>query len=392
MVNIKFVSIYGYITRMKEKLRILFLFAHLHKGGMQRAVSNISIALPCDFEQYVCFFGTENPDFKFNAKMHDFDLDGTEKKGLFSKLVNSLRRLSAIRAFVRENRIDTVVSFGESANIYNILSRHCAKKIISSRVALDESLEGKNLYANFYRRLVPALYPRADIVVAVSEQLGEKMRFIVKNKTKIKVIPNLYDTSEIFQLSQETLPSEIAFLEERRFILNVGSFCYQKGQDDLITIYSNLSKKYNDLLLVIIGNGELKQALVDQAKLLGVSDKVYLLNFDSNPFRYMSRATVFVLPSRFEGFPNVLVEAMICGAPVVSFDCLTGPKEILGSDNKYGILLKDRNYKRAEDAISCLLDDEQYRSEICSSGKKRSNNYSSDIVIGKWIETLTCTV
>src|SRR5690242_16761199 len=91
------------------KIRILFLFAHLHKGGMQRAVSNISLALPNAYEQHVGYFGTENPGFRYNAELHHFKIPGSLATGPFVKGINFMRRLSVLRTFVAENNIDVVL-------------------------------------------------------------------------------------------------------------------------------------------------------------------------------------------------------------------------------------------------------------------------------------------
>ena len=387
MGDTKFAWVYEIMPKVKRKRRILFLFAHLHKGGMQRAVSNISLALPDNYEQYVGYFGTEDPSFKYKATMHDFGLSGSAQNGIFGKVSNGWNRLRAIRAFVIQNGIDVVVSFGETANVYSILSGHGAKTIISSRVALKESLAKLTLYRRLYGILVKWTYPRADMLVAVSECLGEQMRQIVSNQDKVTVIPNLYHVDEIRGRAKEMLPRETAFLEKKRFILNVGSLCYQKGQDDLLTIFAEVNRYYHDVLLVILGRGEWKRQLQEQAGVLGISDRVVFVDFDANPYRYMARALVFVLTSRFEGFPNVLAEAMICGAPVVAFDCPTGPKEILG-DSKYGVLVGGRSIRHAAHAICNLIENDSLNLELRASGTERAMGYSAEQVIKKWVTLL----
>lgn len=368
-----------------EKRRVMFLFAHLHKGGMQRVVSNLSLALPDYFEQHVVFFGTENPEFEYRAQLHDVRIPGSMSVGLLGKLINAWHRLRAVRTLVKYNEIDIVISFGESSNVYNISSHHRAKKIISSRVDLEGGLADMGIYALPYRLLVHALYRHADLIVAVSEALGEQMRQIVSSRTRVVAIPNLYNVEHITSLSKQALPAVVGFLENRRFILSVGSLCHQKGQDDLLMVFADLHGHFDDLILVIIGRGEWKEQLLEQAVLLGISSKVLFVDFDENPFRYMSKAAVFVLTSRYEGFPNVLVEAMICGCPIVAFDCPTGPKEIL-DNGRYGILIFNRSVKDAAKSIAMLLNNDNLAAEFVLLAKQRAEKYRSDIIVKQWVD------
>jgi len=376
------------MNKVNPRKRILFLFAHLHKGGMQRAVSNISMALPSEFIQYVAFFGTESPGFKYNATLVDFNIPGSKTAGIVSKIFNFIKRLIVISRYVRHNNIDTVVSFGESANVYNLMSASGAKKIIASRVTLNESLAGGGIYTVLYKFLIRILYPLADRVIAVSEALGQQMREIVGDKDKVTVIPNLYHTEEIVKLSQENLPENLAYLEKRKFILNVGSFCYQKGQDDLIKIFKSVHEKCDDVLLVIMGRGEWKDKLLNLTENLGLKDVVIFVDFDENPYRYMARASTFILASRFEGFPNVLVEAMICGVPVVAFDCPTGPYEILGN-NEWGFLIKGRSEEMAIMHLTELLTDDVLSERMRFFAVRRGKDYSSGRIISMWNKELS---
>ena len=370
------------------KRKVLFLFAHLHKGGMQKAVSNISTALPDQFEQYVGFFGTENPGFSYNAVMHNFNLPPVNSTGIFRKTKNAINRILAIRRFVKNEKIDVVVSFGELANIYSLISKHAAKKIITSRVSLLESMTGSERYRRMYLFLIRRLYPAADSAVAVSEALAKDMREATNNEVQVRAIPNLYHIEEIKRLANEPLSDNYSFLHQGRFILNVGSLCHQKAQDDLLKVFALVHENDKDIFLVIIGQGEWREKLSSQTEALGLSDKTVFIDFDLNPYRYMAKAAVFALTSRFEGFPNVLVEAMICNTPVVAFDCPTGPAEILGENSQFGFLIKNRSIVAAADRISQLLYDRTLHQNMIGIGHARAEYYSKSNVISSWIGVL----
>ena len=138
-----------------------------------------------------------------------------------------------------------------------------------------------------------------------------------------------------------TIPEVIENLDhERPFILGVGSLDKQKRFNDLIYAFGCLQSDYGmtNLDLIILGEGPDKDELLDFSKKLGVNDRLKMPGFVNDPFKYMRSAKVFVLASGWEGMPNVLIQAMACGAPVVATDCPHGPREIL-ANGRFGELI-----------------------------------------------------
>ena len=135
--------------------------------------------------------------------------------------------------------------------------------------------------------------------------------------------------------------------------------------------------------LVILGQGVERESLLELAERLGVSERFDLPGFDVNPFRYMSRASVFVLSSRYEGFPNVLAQAMACGAPVVSTDCRSGPSEML-EGGRWGRLVPVGDWRAMARAIEDTLDDPMPAEEL----KARASVYSVEASVERYLEVL----
>lgn len=364
-------------------IRVLFLLSHLHKGGMQRAVSNISQALPRDIEQHVGYFGSDNPGYVFCARVHDFGIPGSTELSWFTRVANAVRRARALRRYVRDQGIGAVVSFGESANLYNLTARHGARRLISIRVAVEEQLAAAGRAGALLRLLTGLLYPRAERVVCVSEELARRATAAwPKLAQKVTVINNLYHLDVIQALAREPLPPEYLHLAAKRYVLAVGSFVRQKGLDLLIDAFARASVPAA-ARLVLLGGGELKQALIMQATALGIADKCEFIDFDPNPYRYMARSAVFVLPSRFEGFPNVLVEAMACGAAVVAFDCPTGPREILG-ESEFGLLVPPLSSAALAGAIGRILGSPEEERRYRDAAIRRSEDYGAPRIAHEW--------
>lgn len=364
------------------KKKILFLFAHLHKGGMQRAVSNITQAIGGDYELHVAYFGTENPDYKYDATMHDLNIPGSLKNSLIDKVKKYIYKLKILKEFINSNSFDSVISFGESASLLSLLSEHNSKKILSVRVAIDEGL-GKGLYATISKLLIKIFYKKADLIVTVSKKLEEDCKKLVGDSVALYHIPNMYPIDNIREKANEPLPEEYRFLEDEDYIINVGSLCYQKGQDLLIEAYSKLGDLKNNYKLVLVGRGPDKGKLLKLVEELDLKDKVIFVDFQSNPYNFMKNSSLFVLSSRYEGFPNVLMEAMICGKAVVAFDCPTGPNEIIknGID---GILIDKIDEQLLSSKLENLLLDDDKIKIFQSNAIIKSNQYSFDKIANAW--------
>jgi glycosyltransferase involved in cell wall biosynthesis len=182
------------------------------------------------------------------------------------------------------------------------------------------------------------LYPRADAVVAVSKGVAQDLlNLIPQLAPKLTVIYNPVIDPEFY--AKADAPVEHPWFQPNQppVILGVGRHHPQKGFDTLLRAFARM-REQTPARLVILGEGPERPNLERLAAELGVAVDLDLPGFDPNPFRYMRRAGVFVLSSRYEGLPNVLIQAMACGCPVVSTDCPSGPSEILDG-GRYGPLV-----------------------------------------------------
>ena len=182
------------------------------------------------------------------------------------------------------------------------------------------------------------LFPVADGIVAVSQRRRRRLiEALVPNANLSQSYDDLQPrrpTPEIVEQSQTPAEHEWFTQGSAPVILSVGRLTTVKDHATLLRAFALVFLKRR-VRLVILGDGPERETLLELAERLQLSEHVYLPGFKVNPFTYMSKAGVFVLSSRYEGFPNVLVQAMACGTPVVSTDCRSGPTEIL-EDGKWG--------------------------------------------------------
>lgn len=166
-------------------------------------------------------------------------------------------------------------------------------------------------------------------------------------------------------------------------IMAIGRLAQQKAFDRLIRTHATLRQQGFDHHLVILGDGPLRSELTAQATALGVADTVFMPGHVPNVAAWLNQATVFVLCSRYEGLPLVLLEALTCGVPAVAMDCPAGPREILDG-GRYGNLVPDGDETAMTEAIARLLRDPNLRTRYAELGRERAKHYSAERILPQW--------
>ena len=194
------------------------------------------------------------------------------------------------------------------------------------------------------------------------------------NLSNIKVIPN----------SLPFYPEEFSKCENKK-IISVGRLDSQKGYDILIDVWNIISKKYPDWVLEIYGDGPEKENLQNKINKLGL-EKSFLLKGAVKDIqdKYLE-SSIYVMSSRYEGMPMVLLETMACGLPVISFDCPCGPKDII-KNNENGFIVKFGNIEQMAEKIEELIIDEEKRKLFGKNARKNIQRYSQDKIMNQWKE------
>ncbi len=186
----------------------------------------------------------------------------------------------------------------------------------------------------------------------------------------------------------EVIPNELSFFPEKscdyaaRQILTVGKYDNQKGYDLLLDYVIPLMPKYPEWKLILVGQGEWKGMLQQRIDEAHLSLQIELHPPTKDIQDYYLSSSIYVMTSRYEGFPMVLLEARICGLPVVSFDCPSGPADILHEDD--GILVPLNDAKEFRAALERLMQDQCLRQQLGKNAEKDAENYASDSIYRRW--------
>jgi N-acetylgalactosamine-N,N'-diacetylbacillosaminyl-diphospho-undecaprenol 4-alpha-N-acetylgalactosaminyltransferase len=293
----------------------------------------------------------------------------------------------SLSRLVRKYNTRIVLSFMEQANILNLLTAFIThhKTAISQRNKPKQQYADKGILGQLILKASLLLYPRAGQIGAVSEGIGNTLISDYKlDKAKLNVIPNPVNIEKLFCQAQAPLPPNIP----GKYLLHVGRmYLAHKGQDVLLKAFYILRRKYTDLSMVFVGDGPDRERIIGQIKKLGLKDAAILTGWQDNVACFMAHAQVLLLSSRSEGWPNVLVEAMACGCPVVSTDCDTGPREILG-ENEYGLLVPVDNPESMALEVEKLLFNTEMRKIYVDRGLKRASHFQTEKIAAKYVALL----
>ena len=267
--------------------------------------------------------------------------------------------LPGLVRYLRARRPDRIYAALEEAGIFALLARRLSRVALQVVPSIRNNLSDEARLASPKRKLLlwlaRWLYPAADAVVAVSQGVAtDAAKVLHLPPASITVIRNPTLTPDLRHLAMQPVDHSWFNPKSEPVILACGRLSPQKDFATLIEAFA-LLRAQRRCRLLILGEGPLRPDLSALAAERGIAEAVFMPGFDANPYRYMSRCDVFVLSSRFEGSPNVIVQALACGAPVVSTDCPSGPNEILAGVAR-GALVPVGDAGRMAEAIGRFLD------------------------------------
>jgi glycosyltransferase involved in cell wall biosynthesis len=359
-------------------MRIVLAISSLGSGGAERVIAVLAGALAARGHQVwlVTLSGTEQDFYPVDSQVRRIGLHlmGDSPNVLHALRANA-RRIRALRRVVSDTAPHAVVSFMTSMNVLAILAcrRLPVRLIISERVDPGAHREPK-----VWTALRSLLYHRADAIVVQTESIAAWFRQRLRG-AQVVVIPN-----PVVPATVGATPRQ----ESDPFILAAGRLAHQKGFDLLIRAFATAAAQSRQLRLVIAGEGPERQPLHDLAAELGLDLQVSFPGQVRELSAMMKAAVAFILPSRYEGFPNVLLEALAAGVPCVATDAPGATREIL-ADGAYGLLVPPEDVRALAQAIERITTDGELRRRYALAAAGAVERYRLERVVGEWERLLS---
>ncbi|MGB1109192.1 MAG: glycosyltransferase family 4 protein [Gammaproteobacteria bacterium] len=370
---------------------LIIVTPHMGEGGTQRVIATLAehwnarglriavISLFSDSARYVLPAGVR----QFNVHTR---LESVASAGIADRLIGVLtifglgyyayfmRLIRSLRGLLRELDAPVILAMIGETNLITLL----AARGLGMRVVISErndpqreKLEGP------WQWLRPKLYHWADGVTANTRHALAVMADYVP-ESKLALVEN--PVAPEFQSMER--PDR-----DSRLILSIGRLHRQKGQDVLIDALARLPESLAAWRLALVGTGEEEAALKSRVARHGLEDRVDWLGYLEQPLQAYRQAAIFVLPSRYEGQSNALIEAMACGLPVIVSDACEGARDLL-EDGVNGLVVTNEDDTQLAQAISRLAENPQLRASLGEEARKRAQAYSLERVLEQWEQVL----
>jgi glycosyltransferase involved in cell wall biosynthesis len=359
-------------------------------GGMERVLSLKANYLAENFGYHIFIILTDQKDsppfytFSPNIQIINLDINYEELWSktflvrIFIYLMKQKKYKKALNKILKEIKPDITISMlRREVNFINSINDGSLK--------IGEFHFNKESYRD-YRRSIP-FKPLQKIATSWGmSQLTRKLKKLSK-----LIVLSYEDKKKWAELDNVTViynplpffPDQIAPLTQKE-VIAVGRYTYQKGFDLLIEAWKIVHEKHPDWQLHIYGGGK-GESLLNQIHVFDLDNSCFLERPVKNIEEKYLESSIFVLSSRYEGFPMVLLEAMSCGVPPVSFDCLTGPKEII-KDRKDGLLVENGNIEELAQKICYLIENEDLRKEMGRQARISSERFKIEHIMDQWKE------
>jgi GalNAc-alpha-(1->4)-GalNAc-alpha-(1->3)-diNAcBac-PP-undecaprenol alpha-1,4-N-acetyl-D-galactosaminyltransferase len=352
---------------MDKNMKIAFIISSLGSGGAERVLTLIANELSKKHDIYIITLSNDESFYELDTKIKHIKLDLLKQSNnIFKGIINSIKRIFVLKKELKKIDAHINISFITQTNILSIIASKLNKQKI---IIAERSVYYSETNTIFWRQLRRFIYLYANHLLTLTIDDAKNYDFL-KNKS---VIPNCIQFNKFSSMSNDN---------KENIILAVGRLHPVKQFDKLIKMYAQINSDYK---LLIVGEGSERKKLESLINRLNLNNKIFLEGRKTNVFEYYNRAKIFVLTSKHEAFPNVILEAMSYGCAVVSFDCDYGPRTII-ENNINGFLVK--NEEEFKEKIELLMKNDEIRKKISKNAKERVKFFKCKKVMKQWEELI----
>jgi len=358
-------------------MRLTLVIASLGRGGAERAACVLASAWAAGGNEVtlITLVRDDAPAYSLHpsVRLQQLRVVSGPAKNLVHGMFRQLKCVRILRQALIASSPDLIVSFMNVSNIVTLL----AARGLRAPVIITEHTDPVHYIGWQWQILRRFVYRRAAALVCMTKPVVQW--FEKRMKVKGVVIPN--------PIEAVPLRADISPLPDKRqkTAVAMGRLSREKGFDLLLDAFSRIAARHPDWQLKILGDGPLRSDLLSQADKLKLSDRVQFTGSVSDPYPLLAGSDLFVFSSRFEGFGNALCEAMACGLPVISFDCPSGPREII-RDGVDGLLVPAANIAALAATMDRLMLNPQERARLASRAPEITERFGLKPVLALWTQ------
>lgn len=363
---------------VKNKKRIAFYIGSLCIGGAERVISNLAEYFYQEgYEVYMVTKLKEDIEYELRPEIPRIIADITSDEETGSRIGNLKARIDKLTRIWEEVKPDIIVSFIRKNNLMALVSARPLKipVVVSVRSAPARELSGMGM-----KQLTFAMFRMAAGVVLQTREAKEFFPKYIQKKSI--VLANSINPG--FLNAMENIDTSIA---REKQIITVGRIDDNKNQKMLVEAFGTIANKYPDWTLELCGDGSGRKLLEARVAELGLTGRINFNGDVSDVPARLAKASIFVLPSKVEGMPNALIEAMVMGCACISTDCpCGGPRDLINEDESNGILIPVDDVNALTVSLERLINSEDTRAKMGAEATKLIDKLHPDQVNRQWKE------
>lgn len=354
-------------------MRITFVTPSLACGGAERCVTLLTQGLLArgHVVSVITLYGAEHDFFSLpsGAKRLALSIDRDSPTPMHG-LANNLHRLRILRRAIKSTAPDIVISHIHRTNVMTILALGRSQVPV---VVVEHNDPGMNPAGRIWETLRRRTYPRARKLVGVSQGVDDQFGWLPESKRTV-----IHNPIEMTSPRSDFEPDTGRF-----WLSSMGRLTEQKGFDLLLEAFAKVAGKHPQWFLRIIGDGPLRGELENLAETLGISGRVTFAGLLQDPISSLATSQLFVMASRFEGFPYAALEALASALPVIYTNCPSGPREIIrnGVD---GLLVPNGDVTALAEAMDRLMSDDKERRAMAARAPEVFERFGIERIISEW--------